>query len=190
MEPFFAPVTGEFPTQRPVTRSFDAFFDLRLNKRLSKQWRGWWFETSSRSLWRHCNEGVTHCPWMAYACDALTQTWTNHTQIRGVLAWFPEINFFICMHMMHCYDNIDHPPQWPSQWLLYQHSYIVVKTRSLTEFHRYYCVDSYGIGYQVTCYNNDILRVLTGNFTRHKERDASQITGVSIVCSSVCSSAD
>ena len=29
---------GEFPAQRPVTRSFDVFFDLRLNKRLSKQW--------------------------------------------------------------------------------------------------------------------------------------------------------
>ena len=28
---------GEFPTQRPVTWSFDVFFDLRLNKRLSKQ---------------------------------------------------------------------------------------------------------------------------------------------------------
>ena len=48
-------VTGEFPTQRPVTRSFDVFFDLRLNKRLSKQWWDWWFETPSRSLWRHCN---------------------------------------------------------------------------------------------------------------------------------------
>ena len=32
-----SPVTGEFPAQRPVTRSFDVFFDLRLNKRLSKQ---------------------------------------------------------------------------------------------------------------------------------------------------------
>ena len=29
--------TGEFPTQRPVTRSFDVFIDLRLYKRLSKQ---------------------------------------------------------------------------------------------------------------------------------------------------------
>ena len=48
---------GEFPTQRPVTRSFDVFFDLRLNKRLSKQLRGWWFETQSWSLWRHCNGG-------------------------------------------------------------------------------------------------------------------------------------
>ena len=32
----FKPVPGEFPAQRPVTRSFDVFFDLRLNKRLSK----------------------------------------------------------------------------------------------------------------------------------------------------------
>ena len=47
--------TGEFPSQRPVTQSFDIFFDLHLNKRLSKQSWGWWFETPSRSLWRHCN---------------------------------------------------------------------------------------------------------------------------------------
>ena len=46
---------GEFPAQRPVTRSFDVFFDLRLNKRLSKQSWGWWFETKSRPLWRQCN---------------------------------------------------------------------------------------------------------------------------------------
>ena len=50
---------GEFPTQRPVTRSFDVFFDLRLNKRLNKQPWGWWFETLSWPLWRHCN-GIKH----------------------------------------------------------------------------------------------------------------------------------
>ena len=38
-------VTGEFPSQRPVTRSFDVFFDLRQNKWLSKQSWGWWCET-------------------------------------------------------------------------------------------------------------------------------------------------
>ena len=37
-----SPVPGEFPSQRPVTRSFDVLFDLRLNKRLSKQSRGWY----------------------------------------------------------------------------------------------------------------------------------------------------
>ena len=47
-------VIGDFPAQRPVVRSFDVFFDLRLNKRLHKQSWGWWFETPSRSLWRHC----------------------------------------------------------------------------------------------------------------------------------------
>ena len=50
-----SPVTDEFPTQRPVTRSFDVFFDLHLNKRLSKQSWGWCFETPSLSLWRHCD---------------------------------------------------------------------------------------------------------------------------------------
>ena len=48
-------VPGEFPAQRPVTRSFNVFFDLRLNKRLSKQSWCWWFETLPCPLWRHCN---------------------------------------------------------------------------------------------------------------------------------------
>ena len=51
-----SPAPGEFPAQRPVTRSFDVLFDLHLNKRLRKQSWGWWFETLSRPLWRHCNE--------------------------------------------------------------------------------------------------------------------------------------
>ena len=50
-----SPVPGEFPAQRPVTRSFDVFFDLCLNKWLSKQSWGWWLETISCPLWRHRN---------------------------------------------------------------------------------------------------------------------------------------
>ena len=60
--PFIAgnsPVTGEFPSQRPVTRSFDVLFDARLNKLLSKQSWGWWLETSSGPLWRHCNAKIS-----------------------------------------------------------------------------------------------------------------------------------
>ena len=49
------PVTGGFPSQRPVMRSFHNFFHLCLNKRLSKQSIHPWFEMPSRSLWRHCN---------------------------------------------------------------------------------------------------------------------------------------
>ena len=50
-----SPVPGEFPAQRPVTRSFDVFFYLCPTKRLSKQSWGWWFETLSSPLWRHFN---------------------------------------------------------------------------------------------------------------------------------------
>ena len=62
------PLCGEFPGPRwiprtkTVTRSFDVFFDLRPNKRLSKQPWGWWFETPSWSLWRQCNNIML--PWI------------------------------------------------------------------------------------------------------------------------------
>ena len=48
-------VTVGLHSQRPVTRSIDGFFTLRLNKQLSKQSIRRWFETPSCSLWRHCN---------------------------------------------------------------------------------------------------------------------------------------
>ena len=52
----------------PRTKASDAehwcFFDLRLNKRLSIQLWGWWFETLSHPLLRHCNgiEIISWCP--------------------------------------------------------------------------------------------------------------------------------
>ena len=75
--------TSEFPTQRLVTRSFDVFFDLHLNKWLSKQWWGWWFETPSPPLRRHCNgtskvptatvDYESHLPGIHYKLFSLTQ---------------------------------------------------------------------------------------------------------------------
>ena len=50
-----SPVTGDFPSQRSVMRSFDVFFDRRLNKRLCKQSIRRWFETPMRSPWSQCN---------------------------------------------------------------------------------------------------------------------------------------
>ena len=55
------PLCGEFTGHRwitltrPVTRSFDVFSELRLDKRWNKQSWGWWFGTPSRLLWRQCN---------------------------------------------------------------------------------------------------------------------------------------
>ena len=95
-----SPVTGEFPSQRPVTQSFDVFFDLRQNKQLSKQSWCWWFETQlRRQLWRHCNvktgrpvakskdsriQGfywplIGHRPVQAYfTYDTISPTWRTH----------------------------------------------------------------------------------------------------------------
>ena len=63
-----SPVIGEIPTQRPVTRSFDVFFDLRLNKRLSKQSWDWWFETPSN----HYDVTVIYFDWMKYCYSQFT----------------------------------------------------------------------------------------------------------------------
>ena len=74
-----SPVAGEFRAQRPVTQNFDVFFDLCLNKRLSKQSRRWWFETLSRSLWRHCN-AIT---WTSSAFTKLHDTIMHHLPLTN-----------------------------------------------------------------------------------------------------------
>ena len=72
---------GEFPAQRPLTRSFCVFFDLCLIKRLSKHSRGWWFETLSRLLWRHCNVDTP-----------LKFIWCNSSFISGITSFFINPN--------------------------------------------------------------------------------------------------
>ena len=74
-----SPVTSEFSSQRPVTWSFDVFFDLRLNKRLSKQSWDWWFEMPLHSLWCHCIEmpydvTVTWPKWYLLWCAQTIQS--------------------------------------------------------------------------------------------------------------------
>ena len=79
---------GEFtshrwiPPQRPVTWSFDIFFDLRVNKPLSKQSWGWGFEMLLRPLWSHSN---------AYTSMHGLEWWTDYAITRG-LFWclFPD----------------------------------------------------------------------------------------------------
>ena len=87
-----SPVTGEFPAQMPVTRSFDVFFDLRLNKRLSKQAWGWWLETPSRPLCRHCNDLTFRSwqtailyeqSWKIHFISTLHPSLSSHTQFDG-----------------------------------------------------------------------------------------------------------
>ena len=73
---------GEFPTQRPVTRGFDVFVDLRLYKRLSKQPWGWWFETPSWSLWHHCNAEYVPVYCLPYAKLTLNNQRIQNLNVR------------------------------------------------------------------------------------------------------------
>ena len=86
-----SPASGEFPTQRPVTRSFDVYFDLRPDKRLSKQSLGWWFETLSSSLWRQCN--VIALWWWFCPCRVGGAVW-NHTAWLFPLMPLPTLSLF------------------------------------------------------------------------------------------------
>ena len=80
-----SPVTGEFPAQRPVTRSFDVFFDLHLNKRLSKQSWGWWFETQLLSLWCHCMVSLLSASFQNYFISANAHVSIPHSIVQFML---------------------------------------------------------------------------------------------------------
>ena len=96
-----SPMCGEFTGDRwilrtkLVTRSFDVIFDLRLNKQLSKQWWGWWFDTTSRPWWSYvkifCNcivnmvnnrsfpcWSVTLIDWLHYVVVYATKVFTSN----------------------------------------------------------------------------------------------------------------
>ena len=72
--------TGEFPSQRPVTPSFDVFYDLLLNKRLIKQSGRRWFETPSGCLWRHCNK-MLHKWGREVSSFAQTELFNTHMEM-------------------------------------------------------------------------------------------------------------
>ena len=125
---------GEFPTQRPVTGSFDVFFDLRLNKRLSKQPWGWWFETPSWSLWRQCNEQFQHqLGWVGYIAiradgiiarqqNVLHPLW-HAIRYRIGNEWFLTLSVHIKIHVV---------PLWVSRWLCLHVRAVVMAPCTLT----------------------------------------------------------
>ena len=96
----------------PLTKTSDAvlwyFFDLRLNKPLSKQSWGWWFETPSRPLWRHCDD-----------CDLLCIF-----AVRFGSIWHLYIGFW---------KLTTEPVKQPSEW---SHNRLFKSTRHLWYNHR------------------------------------------------------
>ena len=76
-----SPVTSEFPSQRPVMQIFVVSFDQRLNKWLSKQWRCWWFQMPSPSLWCHCNGRTMMCLLWEFG-RKLILLWWHHRVVK------------------------------------------------------------------------------------------------------------
>ena len=124
-------VTGEFPAQRPVTPSFDVFFDLRLNKRLSKQSWGWWFETLSRPLWRSSNVTNIHDDVIVY--DKKTH---QACRRRYMFVWFTWTN--LCSRT-HKYDLLFRP--WPTQRQLWRPIILLINSSPVGENGRHFADD-------------------------------------------------
>ena len=98
-----SPVTGEFLSQRPVTQSFDVFFDLCQNQELSKQWRRQWFETPLHSLWRYSNfiglgEGARQL-----------QNWLPMGMCKGTVKESRTIMALLCPLILAA---VSHPYKW------------------------------------------------------------------------------
>ena len=114
-----SPVTGEFPSQKPVTRSFDVFVDLRLNKQLYKESSRRWSETPSRSLWRHFNVIVHMWYWnicVSFPISRLSYSiWSTQTSpiyIHDNLPSFPLV------HLLHHVSNRCLNLAWGIEWQL------------------------------------------------------------------------
>ena len=90
------PLCGEFTGHRwvPRTKASDAelwcfLWFCALNKLLSKQSWGWWFETPLCSLWGHCNVYVLNCSLRTnryFVCR-----WSEQWEIIWWTYWFQSL---------------------------------------------------------------------------------------------------
>ena len=128
------PLCGEFLPQRPVTRRFDIFFDLRPSKRLNKHSRRLLFETPAHSLWRHWNDtddmpgtkkSSTSDTWSDSTCEQLGPTTsagvilTTQPQIQNIqnatdqgfrntfLAWNARRRYCLFLWSANCVFKLD-----------------------------------------------------------------------------------
>ena len=103
-----SPITGEFPSQRPVTRSFDVFFDLRQCKQLSKQSRGWCLRrnrTHYGVIVMHLNlSSVTNISWEH-------RDFISIIDVQSIVGVNDRVHYgmrvvFVCLHTTHYHISI------------------------------------------------------------------------------------
>ena len=75
-------------------------FDLRMNKRLCKQSRRWWFEAQSRPLLRHCNDN-------AFVTKPISLTYyiVSHLALMGSRFAVPDIFTWHQEHLLCDFNN-------------------------------------------------------------------------------------
>ena len=95
------PVSGGFHSQRPVTRSLDVFFDVRLNKPLGKQSRRRWLDTPLRPLWRLCNDSIKPRSWLSPSCSVYDK----------YILWYQPI-LYNCQPEPGCHSVCRCPGTW------------------------------------------------------------------------------
>ena len=108
-----SPVPGEFPAQRPVTRGFDVFVDLCPDKRLSKQWWGWWFETLSCPLRRHRNDMLWN--------EKRTPNRRNKKQFMYMIFYPQAVCDFAYFLYRSCGCNFHMYTSWYKCWIWFHH---------------------------------------------------------------------
>ena len=125
--------TGGFPSQRPVTGSFDVFFDLCLNKWLSKQSRRHWFETPSHSLSHHCNgsDYKLNKYWLSAYMMTMTHLHTDDTSgghfkntyellnLRTRTISMYKNHIFQCMGKIFCVEFQTVPLKFRTKYLIH-----------------------------------------------------------------------
>ena len=116
-----------------MTWSFDVFCDLNLNKRMSKQSRSRWFETPSRSLWRHCNalssHGIIICGYLTHKTINKPNllTWTSHPGPLTLIHVSEPIRTTVRPCSFLCFEihkNWSQPKKTPLDCCYHQHGYI------------------------------------------------------------------
>ena len=109
-----------FPTQRPVTWSFDVFFDLCMKKQLSKELRCKWFEMPSHSLWSlknlralwfsHLNKiNICQCMGKYFVWNFKGTLW-NSTQNILPIHWKIQFLYVTILRALRFKSSLKWPP--------------------------------------------------------------------------------
>ena len=139
-------VTCEFPSKRPVTRSFAVFFYPRLNKRLSKQSWLQWFETPSRQLWCRCNDVY---PEKNLECNIIRD-------ILNPMNKFPTLTLATWVQSDISMCNLANDHMWPQTTT---HKPMQICHRYISQVLQYTCRNRDALVRSLITFDNDVVKL-------------------------------